>query len=180
MSAKTVFTIVMGLLSLSGPAALAEPAYKAADIVQHFSPKPGLGQTRGLCVGTEGECNGQATNARPARPLEAFDLVVTFDYNSDVLTADARENLEEFSKALKDPQLATASFFVEGHTDAKGPESYNMTLSERRAAAVVRYLAEKGIDTSKLVSRGFGKAKPRVADPFDAANRRVETRLRVN
>lgn len=180
MSTKTVFAIVMGVLSLSGSAALAEPAYRASDIVQHFAPQPGLGQTRGLCIGTEGECNAQATSAKPARPLEAFDLVVTFGYNSDVLTSEARENLEEFSKALKDPQLATASFLVEGHTDAKGPETYNMTLSERRAAAVVRYLADKGVDTGKLVSRGFGKTKPRVADPFDAANRRVETRLRIN
>lgn len=180
MRVKTIFTIVIGMFALSGPLAVAEPAYKATDIIDHFAPKPGLGQTRGLCVGTEGECNGQATNARPARPLEGFDLVVTFDYNSDTLTAEALENLNEFSKALKDPQLATSSFFVEGHTDAKGPDGYNMTLSERRAAAVVRYLADKGIDTSKLVSRGYGKTKPRVSDPFDAANRRVETRLRVN
>ena len=59
----------------------------------------------------------------------------------------------------------------------KGTDTYNMTLSERRAAAVVRYLADKGINVSKLESRGFGKSKPRASDPFDAANRRVETRF---
>ena len=180
MCTKTVFTVVAGLLSLSGSAAIAEPAYKASDIVQHFATKPALGPTRGLCVGTEGECGGAAPSTNPVRPPDAFDLVITFDYNSDILRKEARENLDEFSKALKDPQLATSAFFVDGHTDAKGTDAYNMTLSERRAAAVVRYLADKGIDVSKLESRGFGKSKPRAADPFDASNRRVETRLRVN
>jgi OmpA-OmpF porin, OOP family len=174
MRNRALFTIVAGLMSLGGQA-LADPAYKASDIIKHFAPKPELGQTRGLCIGTEGECNG-AVAAKPARPLEAFDLVVTFDYNSDTLTRAARENLNEFSKALKDPQLATSSFLVEGHTDAKGPESYNLTLSERRANAVVRYLTEKGV-TANLESRGLGKTRPRTADPFEAANRRVETRL---
>jgi outer membrane protein OmpA-like peptidoglycan-associated protein len=178
MRNRALFTIIAGLLSLGGQAAVADPAYKASDIIQHFAPKPGLGQTRGLCIGTEGECNGAATAAKPARPLDAFDLVVTFDYNSDALTKEARENLNEFSKALKDPQLATSSFLVEGHTDAKGPESYNLTLSERRANAVVRYLAEKGV-TANLEPRGLGKTRPRTADPFEAANRRVETRLRA-
>jgi OOP family OmpA-OmpF porin len=178
MRTNTVIYLTLGLFSLTGPA-FADPAYKASDIVQHFAAKPGLGQTRGLCIGTEGECNGQATNAKPARPIEAFDLVVTFDYDSDVLTKAARENLDEFSKALKDPQLASSAFMVEGHTDATGTEVYNMGLSERRAAAVIRYLSEKGIDTSKLEARGYGKTKPRVRDPYDPTNRRVETRLRT-
>lgn len=178
MRTRTVIACMMGLLWLSAPAATAEPAYKAADIVQHFAPRPDLGETRGLCIGTEGECGG-AAGAKPARPLDAFDLVVTFDHNSDVLTKGARENLDEFSKALKDPQLAAAAFLVDGHTDATGSEVYNMGLSERRAAAVVRYLADQGIDVDKLQPRGYGKTKPRMPDPFDAANRRVETRLRV-
>jgi outer membrane protein OmpA-like peptidoglycan-associated protein len=42
----------------------------------------------------------------------------------------------------------------------------------------VRYLAEKGV-TANLEPRGLGKTRPRTADPFEAANRRVETRLRA-
>jgi outer membrane protein OmpA-like peptidoglycan-associated protein len=171
-------------------AAVAEPAYKASDIVKHFAPGQ-LGATRGICIGTERECAAgsagataaspmdQATAAKAVPPAAGFDLVVTFDYNSDVLTGQARENLDEFYKALTDSQLGERSFVVEGHTDAKGPESYNLTLSQRRANAVVRYLAEKGVSTAKLEPRGLGKSKPRTQDPFDAANRRVETRLRT-
>ena len=146
MGRNAVFALVVALLAAPGHAALADPAYKASDIIQHFTPKPELGATRGLCIGTEGECNNAVSSARPGRAREAFDLVVTFDLNSDVLTQDARTNLDEFSKALRDPQLAASSFLVEGHTDATGSDGYNMTLSERRAAAVVRYLGEKGVE----------------------------------
>jgi len=114
----------------------------------------------------------------PATP-EPFDLVVNFDYNSDNLTSSAKENLDEFSKALKDPQLASSAFLVEGHTDARGGNRYNQLLSERRARAVVQYLEVKGIRSQNLEWRGFGKNRPRAKDPYDPANRRVEARLRV-
>jgi outer membrane protein OmpA-like peptidoglycan-associated protein len=179
MCRNALFALTAVLMAVPGHAAFADPAYRASDIVKHFAPRPDLGATRGLCIGTEGECNSAIPTARPGRAREAFDLIVTFDLNSDVLTESAKANLDEFSKALRDPQLASASFLVEGHTDATGSDNYNMTLSERRAASVVRYLREKGIDTTKLEARGYGKTKPRVADPFDPTNRRVETRLRA-
>ena len=175
MNRNIVAFTTMALL-LGSPAAVADPAYKASDIVDHFASGIELGATRGLCIGTEAECKVAPSRTKA---LAAFDLVVTFDYNSDVLTKAARQNLDEFAKALKDPRLSAGSFMVEGHTDAKGSDSYNLSLSERRAAAVVQYLSEKGVDTSKLAARGYGKAKPRASNPFDPANRRVETRLRV-
>ncbi len=153
-----------------------QPAYSAADIIKQFAPAPSLGSTRGLCIGTEADC-GQA--APKPRTDISFDLVVNFEYNSDELTKAAKQNLDEFAKALKDERLATAAFVVEGHTDGKGGDSYNLNLSERRARAVVRYLNAKGVDSAKLAPRGYGKARPKAADPFDPLNRRVETRLRV-
>lgn len=166
------------LLASAGHAALAQPAYRAEDIVKHFAPAPDLGATRGLCIGTESEC---AKSVAPPRPTAntTFDLVVNFDYNSDALSPAARQNLDEFAKALRDSRLSAASFLVEGHTDGKGSDGYNLSLSERRANAVVRYLAEQGVDVKKLAAKGYGKLKPRASDPFDPANRRVETRLRV-
>ena len=49
---------------------------------------------------------------------------------------------------------------VEGHTDAQGNEDYNLDLSQRRAASVLRYLTESGIDADRLTSEGFGETKP--------------------
>jgi outer membrane protein OmpA-like peptidoglycan-associated protein len=173
---KTAMMIALGFLASFGQAAAADRAYTAADIIEHFAPKPKLGATRGLCIGTEADC-GQA--APKPRTSISFDLVVNFDYNSDVLTNAAKANLDEFAKALTDDRLATAAFVVEGHTDGKGSDSYNLDLSERRARAVVRYLQQKGVDATKLAPRGYGEAKPKTADPLDPSNRRVETRLRV-
>lgn len=152
-------------------------AYKADDIVKHFgAATPNLGVSRGLCVGTEAECNKAG---HVVKPPGAFDLVVKFKYNSDVLEPEARLNLDEFAKALKNPQLAASNFLVEGHTDASGTADYNLSLSERRARAVVRYLSERGVDTAKLVPRGYGQTKPLSSDKFSPENRRVETRLQV-
>jgi outer membrane protein OmpA-like peptidoglycan-associated protein len=161
------------------PAAQAQ-TYKADDIVKHFGPAvaaPPVSATRGLCIGTEADCSRAGHAVKPAA-IAAFDLVVRFKYNSDVLEQDARANLDEFAKALKTPQLGTSRFLVEGHTDAVGSPSYNLDLSARRAQAVVRYLQERGVDTAKLEARGYGETKPVVADRFAGENRRVETRLK--
>ncbi len=168
--------LAAGFCALSSVSAQAQ-AYKADDIIKHFGPaSPNLGVSRGLCVGTEAECNKAGHVVKPAG---AFDLVVKFKYNSDVLEPEAKLNLDEFAKALKTPQLAANSFLVEGHTDAAGSAEYNLGLSERRAQAVVRYLSERGVDTAKLLPRGYGQSKPLVADKYSGDNRRVETRLRV-
>ncbi len=75
---------------------------------------------------------------------------------------------------MKDPSLKGTKFKIEGYTDATGPESYNLTLSERRARSVVAFLATLGVDARSLQAKGFGKSNPRDADPFSPKNRRVE------
>ncbi len=160
------------LLALSAGPVFAEPAYKSGDIAEFFSTQL-LGQKRAICIGTAEEC-GKAAEAAEPKP---FDLLVNFEFNSDELTPAAKANLDEFAKALADERLARARFAVEGHTDATGSEGYNLELSERRAAAVVSYLTAKGVATDRFETRGYGKTRPRVADPFNPENRRVETRL---
>jgi OmpA-OmpF porin, OOP family len=49
---------------------------------------------------------------------------------------------------------------IAGHTDATGPESYNLGLSERRAKAVVKYLTDKKIDSSRVNVLFYGESKP--------------------
>ena len=176
------FVALTGAAVLSAAAPVAAQTYKAEDIIKHFgppavAPKPAV--TRGLCVGTEAECARVGHAVEVAKPPSAFDLVVKFKYNSDVLEPEAKVNLDEFAKALKTPQLAAQTFMVEGHTDAAGTPTYNMNLSERRAQAVVRYLGQQGVSASKLVARGYGQDRPLVADPLSGENRRVETRLRT-
>lgn len=71
----------------------------------------------------------------------------------------------------------TAKIEVAGHTDDQGSVEYNLALSKRRAAAVVAYLTTKGIVTTRLVARGYGKDKPVATNSTEAGrarNRRTE------
>lgn len=156
-------------------AAADERNYTAEQVVEFFAQSADLGAERGICIGTAEECG---TTTAPAAAA-GFDLMVNFELDSDELSESAKANLLEFSRALEDPRLGNATFSIEGHTDATGPESYNLRLSERRADAVVRFLREQGADASRFTVKGLGENDPRSDDPFDPVNRRVETRIVV-
>ena len=67
---------------------------------------------------------------------------------------------------------------IEGHTDNIGSESYNLTLSEKRATSVLNYLANKGIDKSRISIIGIGELRPIATNSTArgrALNRRTET-----
>lgn len=101
---------------------------------------------------------------------------VLFASDKDKLLPAAQRRLTEVAKALNggDPE---AQIVVEGHTDGKGSEGYNLELSTRRAQAVRDYLVSQGIAESRIRSAGLGFSRP-VADNKSAEgranNRRVE------
>ena len=175
---------VTASLGGAGPAA-ADPAYDRREVTEFFlksaGAAKGLGKTRsmrmagtrGICVGLESECRKDAP-----RPT-GFDLLITFDYDSATLTGTARENLHEMAAALTDHRLGAVQFVIEGHTDARGADWYNQELSRRRAESVRAYLLGRGIEPGKISALGLGERVPRVADPLDPVNRRVEMRVSV-
>ncbi len=190
---STLAAAAATLIILGTGAAFAQSEYKATDIIDHFGAaatgggeegalcgdKPCLakGQTRAVCIGTASACAGQEAPAPVADP-GGFDLLITFELGSDALTSQAQTNLQEFAKALTDPALGAAKFRIEGHTDASGSADFNNALSERRAASVVSYLTELGVDPARLEAVGFGETTPRdTNDPYAAINRRVEASL---
>jgi outer membrane protein OmpA-like peptidoglycan-associated protein len=66
---------------------------------------------------------------------------------------------------------------IEGHTDNRGTAAYNMGLSARRAASVVEWLVQHGVDASRLTSIGYGLTRPLDSNETDMGrrnNRRVE------
>jgi len=72
---------------------------------------------------------------------------------------------------------------VEGHTDNRGGAAMNMGLSSRRAASVVKWLVQHGIDKRRLTSQGFGLTKPIESNATEEgrqANRRVELHIEAN
>jgi OOP family OmpA-OmpF porin len=66
---------------------------------------------------------------------------------------------------------------IQGHTDSIGSEAYNKGLSERRAKAVMRYFAEKGVNVSRMKAVAYGLTRPIATNKTRegrAQNRRVE------
>lgn len=106
---------------------------------------------------------------------------VLFNFNQDVLTADAKMQLDELGNQAKG--LNRFAIEVQGYTDKSGSPTYNEMLSERRAEAVARYLANQyQIPVRTISVLGSGYAAP-VADDKSRdgrkMNRRVEVRLWV-
>ncbi|HET8729554.1 MAG TPA: OmpA family protein [Moraxellaceae bacterium] len=104
---------------------------------------------------------------------------VTFETNSARLTMNGRRLLDSMVAFLRSEPGVTA--VVEGHTDNRGSDGYNLKLSQARAESVRAYLIEEGIGAKRLEARGFGKRRPMASNDTDAgreANRRVEFVLR--
>ncbi|MGB5333292.1 MAG: OmpA family protein [Woeseiaceae bacterium] len=100
---------------------------------------------------------------------------VTFATNSSDLSPAFFDVLNSVGKVLKEFDKTVVE--VAGHTDNTGSESYNQSLSERRAGSVSTYLQAQGINSQRLITVGMGELRP-VADNNSAdgrqANRRVE------
>lgn len=171
---RTYLSLALAASIVLPAAAVAGPDFTKQEVAAYLREQVELGPSRGLCVGALSECR-QPSN--PAPEPKGYDLIVTFDFDSDVLTPQAKENLAVFAEALKEDEFSKLSFAIEGHTDAVGDEDYNLDLSQRRAEAVVRYLASLGVDVDRAVAKGYGETRPRTDNPYDAANRRVETRV---
>lgn len=158
--------------ALSAPAQ-ADTEYTTEQLVDFFVNSIDMGATRGICIGTAQECE---TQAEPQEP-QGLDMRINFELDSAELTPDAMESLKIFAAMMKDERLEVARFVVEGHTDARGSDGYNLDLSEARAASVSQFMQQQGISPERLSAVGLGKSQPRVADEFDPENRRVELRL---
>ena len=106
----------------------------------------------------------------------SLDLEVNFEYASAKLTPDARIVLDSLGQALNDPTLRESRMRIAGHTDAKGADAYNVSLSRQRAQSVAEYLSRQhGVDTRRLSVEGYGRSQlldP--ANPESAVNRRVQ------
>jgi OOP family OmpA-OmpF porin len=108
---------------------------------------------------------------------ESDKQTVTFKFNSSVLDAAAKSTLDRLAGGV-----GNTGYMIElqGYTDARGSEQYNIGLSQRRAEAVERYLVTKKIPLYRISIVGLGKDDP-VADNKNeqgrAQNRRVEVRV---
>ncbi len=136
-----------------------------------------------FCPNTPGVVGGD----RPGCPKKNMLVVVTakeiritqqiqFEFNKATIKGDISfKILDEIVQILKDnPKI---NLEVQGHTDNVGSATYNANLSQSRADSVRAYLVAHGTDPGRLISKGYGLAKPLVPNNTDAnraLNRRVQ------
>lgn len=161
------------------------------DIIKDLAPPPaapstgmhtrgmqtrGIKDRRGLSR-TDGRADGGAAPAAakpPSSEMRDTPNSTYFEFNSAQLTPFGLKVVDEYVKALKDPQLNAFSFRIVGHTDGVGSDWYNDELSRKRAQTVRNYMVAHGVDPMKLDTEGMGKRELKNRDdPSSAENRRV-------
>ena len=101
---------------------------------------------------------------------------VLFDFDSDAIRADAERTLTEVAEVVG--AYPGRPVRIEGHTDSIASDAYNLSLSERRAASVEKWLAAHGVEGGRMTTQGFGESRP-VADNDSAAGRQRNRRVEI-
>ena len=122
----------------------------------------------------------QAPKRTPAPAPVIRDRIVVseaifFDTDKDTIRQDSTRVVDSVAEIIKaHPELVKIR--IEGHTDNVGGAKFNLGLSQRRAAAVRRYLIERGVEAERLLAEGYGDQNPIADNTTDEGrqrNRRV-------
>lgn len=106
---------------------------------------------------------------------------VYFQTNMSNISPNSKLALDKLVKVFN--EYPETNILVEGHTDERGTDEYNETLSQKRANAVGAYLKNAGIASSRVTIKWYGEAQPKVENTSDAnraENRRVEFAITAN
>lgn len=119
-------------------------------------------------VDRDDDCPDLPSNARgrggcPGAFIKGDEIVILdqvhFATDKDVILDESKPILEDVHKVLVEhPEILQIT--IEGHTDIRAGDVYNQALSQRRVASVQRYLEGKGVDPSRLSSKGYGHSQP--------------------
>ena len=110
----------------------------------------------------------------------SLDDQVLFDFDQATIRPDASNILTELANALK--QITASAIEIRGHTDSKGSDEYNQTLSENRALAVLKALQQQA-QFSHIEAHGYGESKPvapnEVGGKDSPSNRQLNRRVEI-
>ncbi|MBM4152920.1 MAG: peptidoglycan-associated lipoprotein Pal [Kiritimatiellaceae bacterium] len=83
---------------------------------------------------------------------------IYFDYDSSVVNSSERAKVEAVAQSLT--QNNNHAVIIEGHSDERGSNEYNLALGERRAQAIRTYLIDLGIGAERIQTKSFGEENP--------------------
>ena len=128
------------------------------------------------------EIDQQVAGAKVERVGEGiqvtFESGLLFDFDSDQVKPTAAANLRNLAASLA--KYPGSDLLIVGHTDSKGEDAYNQSLSERRARATAAYLTSQGVALDRLRTQGRGEVEPvgdNASESGQATNRRVEVAI---
>ena len=163
--------------------------------IQSVTAKAGEADKKAMAAGQQADQAQQLANNATTRVDTLTNTVVNLDnyhpvsetsvhfaFDKDNLSKKAKEALDQLATDV--PNTKGYIITVEGGADSTGDSAYNYDLSQRRANAVIQYLAsEKNIPAHKIYVIGLGKDKPAESNKTAegrAKNRRVDIRLMTN
>ena len=102
---------------------------------------------------------------------------IYFEYDKSNITQEGAFELDKLVQVMKNNDKMV--ILAKSHTDSRGSDKYNLTLSERRSKSTVQYIISTGIDASRISGKGMGELEPKeVCNPCTEAqhalNRRSE------
>ena len=106
---------------------------------------------------------------------------VYFETNKFDISSNSKLALDKLIKIFA--EYPETNILIEGHTDNVGTDTYNMTLSQKRAMAVSEYLKNTGVAATRIITKWYGETQPKVANDSDAnkaLNRRVQFVITAN
>lgn len=100
---------------------------------------------------------------------------IYFDHNAATIKQESYKELKKLETLLKKNKSIKVE--ISGHTDSKGSDDYNKTLSQRRAESVEKYLTGKGISKGRIIAKGYGEEKPMASNDDEAEGRELNRRI---
>lgn len=111
-------------------------------------------------------------------PTQVVLNPIYFEFNKHNITREGAFELDKLVEAMNSkPEMV---IMVKSHTDSRGSDAYNLSLSDRRARATVQYIISKGINKNRISGKGYGESEPKQAcgenctEEQHAQNRRSE------
>ncbi len=149
-----------------------------------------VGGTAGAIIGHDMDKQAeQIKNEIPGAKVERVGEGIQVEFNEKILFAFSKSDLGDVAKTNLNKLVTVLNNYpntnieIQGHTDSRGTEEYNMGLSLRRANAVRDYLSSQGIVSSRMTVKGYGETAPAYSNDTPegmAQNRRVEFLITAN
>lgn len=145
----------------------------------------GIMDDKDLCPATPGTAENRGcpeqqiikdTGSNVSSQIALLAASIYFETNSDKIQNISFVTIDKIVTLMK--QVPDVKFVIEGHTDDRNSDRYNLYLSQRRASSVRKYMIQQGIESERLDAKGFGESRPKFSNN-NAGGRQLNRRVEI-